>query len=145
LLGGQLFPGKHHLAKFNVVEQEGNYQIDFTSSDDTQIAIDARESNFFDPNSIFRTIENVSDFFEKGAIGYSPNGQKFDGLKLKAYTWEVSPLTVSHVKSRFFENKKIFPKGSIHFDNALLMTQIAHEWQSEEDKFPINLNIEKHL
>jgi len=30
----------------------------------------------------------------------------------------------------FFENEKIFPKGSVKFDNALLMKSIEHEWKS---------------
>jgi Uncharacterized conserved protein (COG2071) len=134
ILGGRLFPGKHHLAKFNVIEKEGNYHIDFKSSDNTKISIDANETNIFDSNSIFETLENVSSFFEKGAVGYSPNGKKFDGLKLQTYHWEVRPLDVVDIKSSFFENETIFPKGSIQFDNALLMTKIEHEWHSEVGK-----------
>jgi len=134
IVGGRLFPGKHHLAKFNVIETTGNYHIDFTSSDNTQIAIDAREVTTFDINSIFETLENVSDFFEKGAVGYSPNGKKFDGLKLETYSWQVKPLEVSKLKSSFFENENIFPKGSVEFDNALLMTKVKHEWHSVADK-----------
>jgi hypothetical protein len=91
------------LAKFNVIESGENYHIDFTSSDDTQISIDANEVKTFDTNSIFETLENVSDFFEKGAVGYSPNGKKFDGLKLETYRWEVKPLHVSKVKSTFLK------------------------------------------
>lgn len=134
IVGGRLFPGRHHFAKFNVVETPENYHIDFASSDDTQISIDAKEAKIFDKNSIFETLENVSDFFEKGAVGYSPNGKKFDGLKLETYKWEVKPLKVSNVKSTFFENEAIFPKGSVKFDNALLMTKIEHEWHSVVDK-----------
>ena len=59
---------------------------------------------------------------------------KFDGLRLKAYRWEVKPLVVSEVKSSFFSDENIFPKGSITFDNALLMTNIEHEWKSETGK-----------
>lgn len=135
LVGGRIFPGKHHFAKFNVREADGNYHIDFTSSDDTRISIDAKEVVIFDKNSIFETLENASDFLAKGSVGYSPNGKKFDGLELKAYTWQVSPLEVSAVQSSFFENETLFPKGSVKFDNALLMTQIEHEWQSVADKF----------
>lgn len=129
IVGGRLFPGKHHLAKFNVIETNENYHIDFTSSDETQISIDATEAKTFDTNSIFETLENVSDFFEKGEVGYSPNGKKFDGLKLEVYNWKVKPLEVSKVKSSFFDNETIFPKGSVKFDNALLMTKVEHEWQ----------------
>ncbi|GAA4115035.1 hypothetical protein GCM10022393_14980 [Aquimarina addita] len=70
----------------------------------------------------------VSDFFENGSIGYSPDKNHFDGLELKAYNWRVSLLDVKKVKSSFFENTDIFPKGSVKFDNALLMKDIKHEW-----------------
>ena len=134
IVGGRLFPGKHHLAKFNVLETNENYHVDFTSSDKTQISIDATAVKTFDTHSIFETLENVSDFFEKGAVGYSPNGNKFDGLKLETYNWEVKPLNVSKIESSFFENETLFPKGSVKFDNALLMTHVEHEWHSVADK-----------
>lgn len=130
LVGGRIFPGKHHLAKFNVKESTGNFHIDFTSSDNTSISIDAKETKGFNPSSIFETLQNVSGFFEKGAVGYSPNGNKYEGLKLQAYQWQVRPLEVQNVRSTFFEDKAVFPKGSIYFDNALLMTKIEHEWNS---------------
>jgi hypothetical protein len=134
LLGGRVFPGKHYLAKFNVKESEGNYHIDFTSSDETKISIDAQETNQYNRNSIFENLETVSEFFEKGSIGYSPNKNKFEGLKLQAYTWEVKPLDVLSVTSSFFEDETIFPKNSVKFDNALLMTHIKHEWHSVANK-----------
>lgn len=134
LVGGRIFPGKHYYAKFNVAENNGNYHIDFKSSDDTEILIDATEATLFNDKSIFQTLNNASVFFENGDLGYSPNKDKFDGLRLKTYKWEVRPLDVQNVKSSFFENEAIFPKGSVAFDNALLMTHIEHEWKSETDK-----------
>ena len=134
IVGGRIFPGKHYHAKFNVIENNSDYHIDFRSSDDTEIYIDAKEIKLFNDKSIFGTLENASHFFENGDLGYSPNKGKFDGLRLKAYRWEVRPLEVSKVKSSFFENEEIFPKGSVTFDNALLMTNIEHEWKSETDK-----------
>ena len=134
LVGGRIFPGKHYYAKFKVEEKNGSYRIDIKSSDDTEIIINATEAKSFRENSVFETLNNASDFFEKGDLGYSPNKDKFDGLRLKTYNWEVSPLDVLKVKSSFFENEEIFPKGSVTFDNALLMTNIEHEWKSETDK-----------
>jgi hypothetical protein len=134
ILGGRLFPGKHFLARFNVKEGGGKYHIDFTSSDNTSISIDAEETREFDPNSVFGTLENVSAFFEKGAIGYSPNGENYEGLKLQTYKWQVHPLKVQNVHSSFYENESVFPKGSVKFDNALLMTDVEHEWKSMKDK-----------
>jgi len=134
LVGGRIFPGKHYLAKFNVIEENKNYHVDFLSSDNTSIGIDAKETTVFNSDSIFETLENASEFFEKGAIGYSPNHDKFDGLELKTHEWKVRPLEVVNVKSSFFDDESVFPKGSVKFDNALLMTRIEHEWHSVKDK-----------
>ncbi|WP_313252772.1 DUF2071 domain-containing protein [Empedobacter sp.] len=132
LVGGRVFPGKHYFAKFNVIEENDNYHLDFTSSDDTRIEIDAKKSVEFNSNSIFETLNEVSKFFENGSDGYSPNGNNFEGLKLETYNCEVESLEVLHVKSSFFENETIFLKGSVQFDNEILMTNIEHEWKSLE-------------
>ncbi len=128
LAGGRIFPGKHFHTRFDVEETTNHFRISFNASDNTSVLIDAEKSNHFNQNSIFRNLENASAFFEKGAIGYSPYGDKFEGLELKTYNWKVEPLKVNVAKSSFFENITIFPPGSAHFDNALLMTDIAHEW-----------------
>ncbi|MBP6687859.1 MAG: DUF2071 domain-containing protein [Lacibacter sp.] len=133
-VGGRIFPGRHYFAKFNVEENNGNYHINFKSSDDTEILINARETKLFSEKSIFEKLSNASDFFKHGDLGYSPNKNKFDGLRLITHKWEVRPLDVLKVKSSFFENEDIFPKGSVTFDNALLMTNIEHEWKSEATK-----------
>jgi len=134
IVGGRLFPGKHHLAKFNIIETKETYHIDFTSSDNTKLSLDAREAQTIEKNSVFGTLNNASDFFKKGDVGYSPNGRKFDGLKLDIYDWQVRPLEVINVRSTFFENDTLFPKGTVKFDNALLMTKVEHEWNSLPEK-----------
>ena len=130
IVGGRIFPGKHYFANFNVKETNNTYHLDFTSSDKTTIEIDAKLTDKFNENSIFKNLNNVSIFFENGSIGYSPNGNNFEGLKLETYRWEIQPLEVTNVKSSFFEDESVFPKGSIQFDNAILMTNIEHEWKS---------------
>ena len=134
IVGGRVFPGKHYHAKFEVSETNGEYKIAFKSSDNTTIAINAEKTNDFNSTSIFETLANVSDFMKNGALGYSPNGDKYEGLLLKTYNWKVEPLKVKSVFSSFFENTNNFPKDSVQFDNALLMTSIEHEWDSVADK-----------
>jgi hypothetical protein len=134
-VGGRVFPGKHYRAKFDVKEHNGNYHVAFKSSDDTLVGIDAKVTSAFDPSSIFKDIDTASAFFKAGALGFSPNKKRYDGLLLNTFKWEVKPLEVTNVRSSFFENEQIFPKGSVNFDNALLMTNIHHEWSSVEDKF----------
>ena len=134
LLGGRVFPGKHFKAKFEVNENAGKYHIAFKSSDDTIISVDAQLTDKFNPNSIFRDLATASAFFQAGSTGYSPNGSIYEGLYLNTQTWQVKPLEVSQVISSYFEDEKIFPKGSVRFDNALLMTNTRHEWWSVHDK-----------
>lgn len=134
LAGGRIFPGRHFHAKFDIKEESRHYHIAFKSSDGTSISIDADKTETLNPNSIFQNLENASKFFEGGAVGYSPNGNKYDGLKLKTFNWKVEPLNVTSLHSSFFENKELFPKGSVQFDNALLMTQVKHEWYSVGQK-----------
>lgn len=128
LAGGTIFPGIHHFAKFTVNEKDENYEVSFISDDDTSLSIKAKETTTWNKESVFENLECVSNFFENGAVGYSPAKTGFDGLELKAYNWKVSLLDVEKVNSSFFENERIFPKGSVTFDNALLMKDIEHEW-----------------
>jgi hypothetical protein len=134
LAGGRLFPGRHYLAEFDVAEAAGSYHVAFTSSDGTRVRVEAQETATFNANSIFGTLTNVSDFLKKGAIGYSPNGDKLEGLRLATYTWQIKPLAVKSLDSSFFSNEALFPAGSVQFDNALLMTRIEHEWHQVANK-----------
>ena len=128
LVGGTIFPGIHHLANFTVIEKEDNYEIGFISDDKTPLSIKARKTNVWNKESVFGNLQCASNFFEDGSVGYSPDKNDFDGLELKTYNWNMSLLEVDYVKSSFFEDESIFPKGSVKFDNALLMKDIGHEW-----------------
>jgi hypothetical protein len=134
LAGGRIFPGRHYHAKFNVEEHNGHYHIAFESSDGTTFSVDGDKVDTLNSDSIFQNLDTSSQFFEGGAVGYSPNGEKYEGLKLKTFNWKVETLNVTSVHSSFFEDESIFPKGSAQFDNALLMTQIKHEWHSVGQK-----------
>ncbi|MEQ9376638.1 MAG: DUF2071 domain-containing protein [Imperialibacter sp.] len=130
LAGGTVFPGVHHLAEFTVNESGGRYEVSFISDDMTSLSIRATETTDWNTESVFDNLDCVSNFFEQGAVGFSPEQDKssFDGLELKAYNWKVSLLEVENVQSSFFHNHDIFPEGSVKFDNALLMKDIEHEW-----------------
>lgn len=130
LVGGRLFPGMHHYAKFHVVEQNGDFLIDMTSSDGTHLRVEGTAADDLPAGSIFGDLQQASNFFKAGSRGYSvtPKAGEFDGLELDTFNWQVQPLAVRKVVSTFFENEKIFPAGSIEFDCALLMQHLDHEW-----------------
>jgi len=135
LTGGRIFPGRHYKAKFDVREDGTNYHIAFESSDGTTISVDAKLTDHLSDHSIFKDLDTASEFFKAGSLGYSPHGNKYEGLLLNTYEWKVKPLEVKNVKSSFFEDEAVFPKGSVQFDNALLMTNIKHDWISAPDKY----------
>ena len=135
LAGGRVFPGTHHHARFAVQESGDHFRVAMTSNDGSaSVLVDASLSRALPDDSIFRSVGEVSSFFEAGSLGYSTsnNARLLDGLELRTFNWQVDPLAIEKVNSSYFEDKNIFPKGSVTFDNALLMRGIEHEWHSRE-------------
>jgi hypothetical protein len=138
LVGGRLFPGIHHHAHFEVVEQNHHYRVAFQSDDgQTHVVVAGRLSDRLPPTSIFTSLPEASTFFEAGSLGYSVTRRpgEYDGLELRSFTWKVEPLEIEKIESSFFENERLFPKGSLSFDSALIMRGIEHEWQECESLY----------
>lgn len=72
LVGGRVFPGKHFYAKFNVHEANGNYHVDFISSDDTETLIDAAETKSFNDKSILRLCLTPLTFLKRASWDIHP-------------------------------------------------------------------------
>lgn len=131
LAGGRLFPGIHNLAKFNVRETDTELCLHMESDDGvSRVVVEARTAQHLPEGSIFHSVAEASEFFERGALGYSIAAKpgEFDGLELKSFNWHVTPLAVHRVESSFFGDRSRFPAGSVEFDSALLMRGIEHEW-----------------
>lgn len=131
LTGGRLFPGVHHHAAFEVQEHDDRYRIELNSDDrQTHLLVEGHVAEELPSTSIFGSLMEASDFFQKGSLGYSVTAKpdQFDGLELRSFDWQVQPLSVGKVKSSFFEDRALFPAGSVEFDCALLMRGIEHEW-----------------
>lgn len=134
-LGGRLFPGVHHHARFVVNEQGGHYRLDINSDDQrTHVMVQGSLADEIPANSVFGSLQDASNFFEAGSLGYSdgtkPN--EFDGLELRSFDWKVQPLRIEQVESSYFDDRRLFPSGTIEFDSALLMKGIRHEWIGRE-------------
>ena len=134
MVGGRLFPGLHHRAHFQVAEDAGRIYIAVNADDGTHLAVGASLADRLPSTSVFESLEQASQFFERGSLGYSVTRQsgEFDGLELRSFRWEVEPLEVETVESSFFADARRFPKGSVEFDCALLMRGIEHEWHERE-------------
>ncbi|MHC2068812.1 DUF2071 domain-containing protein [Bremerella sp. T1] len=135
IAGGRIFPGVHHRANFDVRETANHYRVKVTSRDrQTHFLVQGELSDKFPTGSIFESLDDVSQFFEAGSLGYSPSHRlnHFDGLELRSLNWRTLPLAIDKIESSFFDNVDLFPPGSATFDNALLMRGIDHQWHERE-------------
>lgn len=138
LLGGRLFPGEHNRAAFSVRESGIGIELAMKSEDDSvAVNVVGRISYSLPQTSIFPSLPAASAFFEGGSLGYSvtsdPN--RLDGIILQTKEWRVEALDVEEVYSSYFADESKFPKGSVEFDNALIMRNIAHEWHNAPDLY----------
>ncbi len=133
LVGGRLFPGEHHRAAFKV--RDDGHAVDLCAhglNDSLSIDMRGQSADSLPATSIFSSLEEASDFFKYGSLGYSEraSGKRLDGILLSTKNWEVKPLNVEIARSSYFADKEKFPEGSIEFDCALIMRNIEHEWQA---------------
>lgn len=136
LAGGRIFPGTHHHARFTVEEADDCFSVEMRAKDgQARMQVTGSIADELPASSIFATVQEASDFFEQGSLGYSASNRAghFDGLELSCRDWKAEPLQVESIASSFFDDPQRFPPGTIEFDCALLMRGIPHEWHSRQD------------
>jgi len=134
--GGRIFPGIHHHARFTVEETAEQFRVALVSDDgETSISVRGRRANRLPETSVFESVEEASAFFEAGTLGYSATGDpaRHQGLEMKCRNWEAEALEVEEARSSFFDDRSLFPRGSIELDCALLMRGIDHQWHNHPD------------
>ncbi len=134
LAGGRVFPGEHHRAKFQVTDDGDRIELHMRSAGG-RVDVACHVAPDLPATSVFRTVSEASAFFEAGALGYSAtaDARRLDGIVLKTHSWAVKPLATEEARSSYFSDEALFPPGSVAFDCALLMRNIAHEWHAAED------------
>lgn len=136
LVGGRLFPGEHHAARFAVEDDGGSIRVAMEARDGAvAVEVEADAAPALPHDSVFRSLAEASLFFERGSLGYSTttDPERYDGLVLRPSRWRVDPLAVRRVRSTFFEDESRFPSGTAAFDHALIMRNVRHEWVAAPD------------
>ena len=124
LLGGRVFPGWQHRARFQVEEANGSYRVQVSSHDgQVEISVAAHRTATVMPGSVFGSVEQASEFFRCAPVGYAatPTAGVFDGVALTAEGWGIEPLHLDEVRSSFFDSPDRFPAGTAVPDSAFLM------------------------
>ncbi len=138
LLGGRIFPGEHHRAEFDVRAAGTELALSMRSLDGAvEVKVEGCRCDELPPSSIFPDLAASSAFFEGGSVGYSltHDARRLDGLRLATSDWRVEPLQISSIYSSYFSDSTRFPEGSVEFDHALIMRNIAHEWHNTTDLY----------
>lgn len=138
IAGGRVFPGEHNSADFAVVEDGGHIELSMKSQDGAvSVRVVGSDCDALPASSRFETLPQASKYFEGGSLGYSvtKDSNRLDGLLLRTLDWRVRALSVDDVQSSFFADSQRFPAGSIEFDHALVMRDIAHEWHKADDLY----------
>ena len=134
--GGRIFPGEQLAARFDVEDAGGVVRLRMRAEDRrTTVEVVGQETDALPADSCFASLAESSAFFAAGSVGYSANhgGARADGLELVTDQWTVKPLQVEAVTSSFFDDRSVFPAGSIRFDHALIMRDIPHRWKALPD------------
>jgi hypothetical protein len=134
--GGRLFPGVHGRATFHSSQSAGEFAIEVrTPSGDADVTVRGRRTDRLPPDSVFNSLGAASAFFQAGSLGYSAtaNPARHEGLELACRDWRTEPFAVTSVRSSFYDDESLFPRGSIEFDSALLMRDIDHVWRRQAD------------
>jgi hypothetical protein len=132
IVGGRFFAGVHHRARFDVWEEREALSVTVHSDDgQMRLALKARLADRLSGQTVFGSLEEASDFYREGSLGYSPRRDgRLEGLELRSFSWRIQPLDVNHVESSFFGDPDRFPPGTAQFDSAFLMRGIPHEWRA---------------
>ncbi len=132
LLGGRIYPGEHHRARFQVDETGEAVRVAYTSVDGSaRVDVSVHITDMLGDSRLFAGLDEASAFFETGSTGYSATRRstRFDGLGLKTSAWQVEAASVAHAHSSFFDDAGTFPAGTAELDNALIMRRVPVLWE----------------
>lgn len=139
VIGGRLFPGEHSRAQFSSCEFGTHHAMEFASCDGAaRVALSAKQAADLPGGSVFATMQEASDFFEGGCLGYSATRRPgvYQGIELCCDGWSMTPMHTEHLESSWFGNEHLFPPGSAELDSTFLMSGIAATWKARGDLTP---------
>ncbi|MDX1389863.1 MAG: hypothetical protein R3344_11775, partial [Acidobacteriota bacterium] len=136
-LGGRAFPGVHHHSRFSTTWDDESVSVEIRSDDGrADLRLLGAIGDGFGPDSAFEDLEEVSAFFRDADRGFSPGHGRTDGIRLRVEDWHVRGFEVDRLYSGYFADPSLFPSGSLVFDSAVFMRNVAHEWETVEAPIP---------
>jgi hypothetical protein len=134
LAGGRLFPGEHHPARFEVTDDGSHIELTMRSHDGVAaVRVVGDDADTLPAGSCFGSVAEASAFFEGGSLGFSVtrDGDRLDALRLETPERRLRALAVVEASSSYFADEQRFPPGTVEYDHALIMRDLAHVWRPE--------------
>jgi hypothetical protein len=132
VLEGRLFSRGYHQARFTVKESVNHAEVAYRSLDKTaELRFSGDDAPNLPSSSCFKSLQD--DFFLTGNSGCSllDDPQTLSGIALETSEGKIRPFQISQVFCSFCDDEQRFPAGSIEFDHALVMRDIAQVWHLE--------------
>ena len=133
LIGGRVFPGEHHHARFDVHESVDQLQVSFHSADATAHAgVVVKVDDALRDSALFKDTAAASCFFRDAPIGCSARASRpgVDAVQSTTDCWTITPARLLNVESSFFSDTDRFPIGSAEPDSVLLMRDTPALWRA---------------
>jgi hypothetical protein len=133
MLGGRVYPGEHHRARFCVTETPDGVSVAYSSLDgSTSVSASVAVSDRLEGSRLFPDLDAASRFFQEGSVGFSAtrDGCRLDGLQLETTAWSIEAAVVESASSSFFDDVLAFPAGSATLDSALVMRNVPVSWKA---------------
>ena len=127
ILRGKL--ARYHKARFAVEESVGHVEFACRSLDKTtEVSFSGDDALQLPVSSCFKSLQE--EFFRGANSGGSPieDSDGLEGIAVEAKDWKVRPFRINRASCSFFDDQSRFPMGSIEFDHALVMRDIAQAW-----------------
>ncbi|WP_447647368.1 DUF2071 domain-containing protein [Microbacterium forte] len=121
IFGGRLFPGVHRRARFEIEEGDGRYAVTMDAGEHSLCA-DVEVGGAWS-SSLFASIDEASDFYRAGRLGWSAarGGLGVESVALTTDAWRVENAHLHSVSSSFFD---ALPAGSAVFDSVVVMRDL---------------------
>lgn len=129
-VGGRLFSGEYHRARFDVREDDTRLRVAFRSNDGSaSVAVEVEVAPSLEGSTLFADVDEASAFFEAGSVGFSATREsgRYDGMELRTNAWAVEPGVVRSARSSFFD---ALPPGTATLDCALVMRHVPVVWDA---------------
>jgi len=132
-LGELLLPGTVRDAEFRVAETAHSLRMAVLTADGGgDLAFRCRWNEEWKWTLLFSRLNDVRSFCARTQCGCN-SALRADALEaphVLPQEWEVAPATITDLHASYFADEKLFPRGSVGFDSAIMLRGVPQAWRA---------------